>query len=312
MNSAIFDSLWIEKYRPKTLKDIILPKETIESINSFKKKDAYPNLFLCSRPGQGKTSLAHILTTEFDSESLYINCSDENNVDTVRTKISDFARTRSFNGRFKTIILDEADGFANIQSQKILRALMEEVAANTRFIITANYKNRIIDAVRSRCQVLDVTPAKEDIARRIIYILQTENVEVTREDIPKIFSVVTRYYPDVRSVIKNIQASVHNGKLEIRCVKTDAEFMNGIYSLMRENKWLELREYIVLNENLFNYDYVELLNDFYHFMIDIADLEASVKAKWAVTIAEYLYRSESINDQEINTTACFYTLMGVV
>ena len=133
------NSDWTEKYRPQTIDDIVLSAEAKTLIEKYINEEIIDNLFLCSRPGQGKTSLAKLLAYNiFECDTLYVNASDENNVEVVRTKITGFARTRSSNGKFKIVILDEADGFANAQAQRILRALMEEVSENTRFIITAN------------------------------------------------------------------------------------------------------------------------------------------------------------------------------
>ena len=173
---------WTEKYRPSSLEDIVLPQEARHLIEKYVNEDIIDNIFLCSRPGQGKTSLAKLLAYNvFQADTLYVNASDENNVEVVRTKITGFSRTKSSNGKFKIVILDEADGFANIQAQRILRALMEEVSENTRFIITANNKNRIHDAIRSRCKFIDITPPKSDVIKRIVYILKSENVKIDAE-----------------------------------------------------------------------------------------------------------------------------------
>ena len=147
-------------------KNIVLAKETRELLEQWKSDGEFPNLLLCSRAGMGKTSLAHIIAKEFDCDKLYLNASDEGNVETIRNKVKDFAITASFNGNMKLIILDEADGFSNIQSQKILRALMEEVADTCRFILTANYRHKIIEPIISRCVELNMTPPKKEMIKR--------------------------------------------------------------------------------------------------------------------------------------------------
>lgn len=302
---------WTEKYRPKTLSDIILPDETRNLIQKYLDEGIIDNLFLCSRPGQGKTSLAKLLAYNiFECDTLYVNASDENNVDVVRTKITGFARTRSSNGNFKIVILDEADGFANVQAQRILRALMEEVSENTRFIITANNKNRIHDAIRSRCKMVDITPPKEGVIRRIINILQIENVQINKAvELPKLKGLIERFYPDVRSIIKNLQACVFDGVLKLKDFNVDSYFIKEVLDLVLAGDYMGLRRHIINNENKFNNDYASLIADFYHLIIDSDIIDESLKPNWVIIIADYLYKFEEIIDPEINAFACFYKLI---
>lgn len=302
---------WTEKYRPQTLNDIVLSNEARELIEKYINEDIIDNIFLCSRPGQGKTSLAKLLAYNiFQCDTLYVNASDENNVEVVRTKITGFSRTLSSNGKFKIVILDEADGFANAQAQRILRALMEEVSDNTRFIITANHKNRIHDAIRSRCKFIDITPPKEGVVKRIIQILKSEQVKIDAErELPKLKSLIERLYPDMRSIIKNIQSCVFDGVLKLKDFSVDSIFIKKVLDLVLEKNYLALREYIISNESAFNNDYASFLSDFYHLIIDSDLVDDELKPNWTITIADYLYRFEEIIDPEINAFACFFKLM---
>lgn len=302
---------WTEKYRPQSLNDIILNAGARELIEKYVKEGVIDNLFLCSRPGQGKTSLAKLLAYHvFECDTLYVNASDENNVEVVRTKITGFARTRSSNGKFKIVILDEADGFANIQAQRILRALMEEVSENTRFIITANNKNRIHDAIRSRCKMLDITPPMDGVIRRILYILNNEQVTIDKvHQLPKLRSLIERFYPDVRSIIKNLQSCVFDGTLKLKDYNADSLFIKNVLNLVLDKEYQELRRYIINNENLFNNDYASMIADFYHLIIDSDLIDESLKPNWVIIIADYLYKFEEIIDPEINAFACLYKLM---
>lgn len=302
---------WTEKYRPQTLDDIILSEEARELINKYIKEDIIDNIFLCSRPGQGKTSLAKLLAYNiFQCDTLYVNASDENNVEVVRTKITGFSRTLSSNGKFKIVILDEADGFANAQAQRILRALMEEVSDNTRFIITANHKNRIHDAIRSRCKFIDITPTKGGIIQRVANILKNENVKINPEvELPKLKALIERLYPDVRSIIKNIQSCVFDGVLKLKDFTVDSYFIKRVFDLVLEKNHMELRSYIINNESLFNNDYAMLLADFYRMIIDSDLIDDETKPNWVIIIADYIYRFEDIIDPEINAFACFYKLI---
>lgn len=302
---------WTEKYRPATLNDIVLTAETRTLIEKYQQEGIIDNLFLCSRPGQGKTSLAKLLAYNvFECDTLYVNASDENNVEVVRTKITGFARTRSSNGGFKIVILDEADGFANVQAQRILRALMEEVSENTRFIITANNKNRIHDAIRSRCKMVDITPPKEGVIRRVFHILANENVEMDKAvELPKLKSLIERFYPDMRSIIKNLQACVFNGVLKLKDFSVDSYFIKEVLGLVMKGDHMGLRRHIINNEDKFNNDYASLVADFYHLIIDSELVDEKVKPNWVIIIADYLYKFEEIIDPEINAFACFYRLI---
>lgn len=302
---------WTEKYRPKTIDDIILNNEARELIMKYISENIIDNIFLCSRPGQGKTSLAKLLAYNiFQADTLYVNASDENNVEVVRTKITGFSRTKSSNGKFKIVILDEADGFANVQAQRILRALMEEVSDNTRFIITANHKNRIHDAIRSRCKFIDITPPKDGVIRRILHILGTEKIKINKEaELPKLKGLIERFYPDVRSIIKNLQSCVFDGVLKLKDYNTDSYFIKKILNLVLDKDYNELRNYIINNESSFNDDYANLISDFYHLIIDSDLIDDELKPNWTIIIADYLYKFENIIDPEINAFACFYKLI---
>lgn len=302
---------WTEKYRPKTLDDIVLNTESRNLVEKYINEDIIDNLFLCSRPGQGKTSLAKLLAYNvFECDTLYVNASDENNVDVVRTKITGFARTRSSNGKFKIVILDEADGFANTQAQRILRALMEEVSDNTRFIITANNKNRIHDAIRSRCKMLDITPPKEGVIRRVLQILSKEGIEMDKAtELPKLKNLIERFYPDIRSIIKNLQSCVFNGILKLKDYSVDSYFIKQVLQMVLDQEYTELRRYIINNESKFNNDYASMISDFYHLMIDSDLIDDKLKPNWTIIIADYLYKFEEIIDPEINAFACLYKLM---
>lgn len=305
------NSDWTEKYRPQTLEDIILSVEARNLIEKYINEEIIDNLFLCSRPGQGKTSLAKLLAYNiFECDTLYVNASDENNVEVVRTKITGFARTRSSNGKFKIVILDEADGFANVQAQRILRALMEEVSENTRFIITANNKNRIHDAIRSRCKMIDITPPKEGVIRRILQVLSKEGVEMDKAvELPKLKNLIERFYPDIRSIIKNLQACVFNGVLKLKDYSVDSMFIKNVLQYVLDQDYTELRRYIINNESMFNNDYASMISDFYHLIIESDLVDESIKPNWTIIIADYLYKFEEIIDPEINAFACLYKLM---
>ncbi len=303
--SYIIKGMWISKYRPDSFDTIVLAKETRKLLEKWKNEGEFPNLLLCSRPGMGKTSLAHIIAKEFECDKMYINASDEGNVDTIRNKVKDFAMTASFNGKMKIVILDEADGFANIQSQKILRALMEEVADTCRFIITANYRHKIIDPIISRCVELDMTPPKMEMLKRCAAILKEEQVKLVKEEFMKLPQLVEAFYPDMRSVIKTLQSCVdENNVLVIKDFKTQDIFISNLIENIMSNNAVSVRKFIIENEIEFNGDYNVLLMSLYRFMINCDSIDSNLRAEWTIILAEYLYRMTSSLDAEICMAAC--------
>lgn len=303
--SYIVNGMWISKYRPMDFDTIVISKETRNILTKWKNDGEFPNLLLCSRPGMGKTSLAHIIAKEFECDKMYINASDEGNVDTIRNKVKDFAMTASFNGKMKIVILDEADGFSNIQSQKILRALMEEVADTCRFIITANYRHKIIEPIISRCVELDMTPPKKDIIMRCLAILKSEGVTAPKDQLHKLRELVEAFYPDVRSVIKTLQNCVtENNVLSIGEFKAKDIFVSNLIDYIMNNNAVSTRKFIIENENEFNGDYNILLMSLYRFMINSEEIDYNLRAEWTIIIAEYLYRMTSAIDAEICMAAC--------
>ena len=200
-----FQNLWIEKYRPKVLGDIVLNSETRQIIDSFKLKSEIPNLLLIGIQGIGKTSLAKILVNDIlNCQYLYINASDENGIDTIRNKVVGFAKTKSIDGNIKAIILDEVDGIS-LEAQKALRNTMEEFSSNTRFILTGNFKHKIIQALQSRCQELNMVPPIESIAKRVLQILKAENIKYSESHKKSLVNLIKKLYPDLRKIINELQ-----------------------------------------------------------------------------------------------------------
>lgn len=308
--TQIQHTIWLEKYRPQTLDDIALNPTARRTLEQFVKNGEFPNLFLCSRPGQGKTSLAKLLAYNvFGCDVLYVNASDENNVDTMRNKVTEFAKTMSTNGKFKTVILDECDGFATVQSQKILRVLMEEVSDTTRFIIVANSKEKIIEAIQSRCYFLDITPDKNEIGRRLCKILQAEGIEITEETLESLKQLIAWCYPDVRSMIKHLQINCVNGKFVLPQSVVDGSFVTTLFEKMFTDEPVNVRKFIIQSEDRFNNDYSKLLSELYHLIIDSDKLDMNAKMNWTITISDYLTKMTNSLDTELTFSACIFTLM---
>jgi replication factor C small subunit len=309
---ALFDSLWIEKYRPKTLDEIVLPERTKQEFLKYKEAKEIPHICLVSAPGQGKTSLAKIIVTEIlDCVYLYINASDENGIDTVRTKITDFVRTKSIDGKIKVVILDEADGLTQ-QGQSALRNLMEEYSSNVRFIITGNRLYQITAAIQSRCQEHDITPPLELTIKRIRDILVAEKIQVDPDQKEKIISLVRSCHPDLRRIIGTLQKNVINGKLDIQTTKMGLDFAQTVYDKVRgQVDVTSIRRYIIENEMKYGKDYHGLLRDIFNVVDNDPALSSDKKRKYMVTLAEHMYRHTSVMDPEINCYAAIINLMDI-
>ena len=306
----MFDSLWVEKYRPVHLDDLIVSEDNKRIISKFKDDSEIPNLLFAGPPGVGKTTLAKILVNDvLGCQYLYINASDENGIDTIRTKVTQFAQTRSIDGNIKAIILDECDGLSQ-DAQRALRNTMEEHAAVTRFILTANYNHRIIPALQSRCQTLDLTPPLDGCNARVSKILQSENIVVDSDKSDRLEAFIRRNYPDLRRIINELQKFCSNGSLNINDTGKGEEFARQIIGLTLKGHVLKVRRYIIENEQRFNSDYPMLLKTLFD-SLDKSNVADNHKKMGLVIISEALYRSAFVVDQEINCYSCLIQLADI-
>jgi replication factor C small subunit len=304
-----FNNLWVEKYRPAVLDDFVISLENKSIIQSFQTKKEIPNLLFVGTPGLGKTSLAKIIVNSLlESQYLYINASDENGIDTIRTKVTSFAQTKSIDGTIKVIILDETDGLS-IDAQRALRNTMEEFAKITRFILTANYKYRVIPALQSRCQSIDLTPPLEGVVKRCGAILKAEKIEISSDVKPALLNFIKSNYPDLRKCINELQKYSSTGVLKLNTGDNN-EILKLIFDEIKKNNVLQLRKALIENESQFNSDYVMLLRNLFNY-VDTAEQSVNAKKQYLLTIAEYIYRSSFVVDQEINCYACFLALSAI-
>jgi DNA polymerase III delta prime subunit len=307
-----FNNLWIEKYRPKILDDIVLVDETRSIVQSFKDKKEIPNLLLIGIQGIGKTSLAKILVNSIlECQYLYINASDENGIDTIRNKVVSFAKTKSFDGGIKVVILDEVDGIS-LEAQKALRNTMEEFANNTRFILTGNYKHKIIQALQSRCQELNLIPPIEGIARRALTILKNENIKLSDTQKKDLIVLVKKLYPDFRKIINEIQKFSVAGELHIPQLSINNDILIKIINNTRIKKSNLGRKYYIENEEKFQGDYTLLLRELFNHLNETCDFTNEKSKKALLTVSEHLYRSGFVVDQEINFYSCLIALEDLI
>jgi len=304
-----FNNLWVEKYRPKALGDFVISDNNKPLIESFKTKKEIPNLLFLGTPGLGKTTLAKILVNDIlDCQYLYINASDENGIDTIRNKVTSFAQTKSFDGKIKVIILDETDGLS-LDAQRALRNTMEEFAKITRFILTANYKYRVIPALQSRCQSFDLTPPLDGVVKRCALILKAEKIEIPNTEKPKLLEFIKSNYPDLRKCINELQKFSSSGTLNL-AETGNQEVLDLIFKEIQNKNITTLRKALIENENQFNHDYVTLMRNLFNY-IDRLKLADSLKRDYLLTLSEYIYRSSFVVDQEINCYSCFIALSNI-
>ena len=301
--------LFVEKYRPQTIEDCILPSSLKKTLQGIVDSGESQNLLLYGGAGTGKTTVARAICNEVDSDYILINCSEEGNIDTLRTKIRHFASTVSLNGGKKIVILDEFD-YSNAQSiQPALRGAIEEFSKNCRFIITCNYKNRIISPIHSRFTNIEFKiPAKEKpalalkILGRVQDILQKENIPFEQEVLAKL---IMKYFPDIRRMLNEIQRYSVAGSIDVGILSQIGEIdIKELVVAMKGRDFVSCRKWVV--ENIDN-SQTELFRKIYDGLSD--NMKSSSVPQAILILAEYQYKSAFVADQEINLTACIVELM---
>ena len=301
----MFENLWVEKYRPGTLDDIVISSTHKHALKSAANEGSIPNILLKGKPGIGKTSLAKILVNDvLKCQYMYINASDENGIDTVRTKITNFSQARSLDGNIKVIILDEVDGLT-LDAQRALRNTMEEYSEYVRFILTANYEHKVIPALQSRCQSYDMTPSFPDYVNRCEHVLTQENVSYD-----EISEFVKGYYPDLRKAINELQRKSTSGTLTGESSVVSDRFVTSLYKLVRSGEVLKLRKHVIEAETTFGGDYPGLLKMLFD-EIEQSNDQPSTKSESLLIVGEHLYRAAFVLDQEINFYTCLVALSRV-
>jgi DNA polymerase III delta prime subunit len=306
------NGLWSEKYRPKHIEDLVLCESDKNIIENFIKNDEIPNLLFYGNAGTGKTTTGKILITALDAEDLFLNCA-EVGIDEVRNTITNFSKTKSFNGKKKIVFLDEIDS-ASPAAQRGLRNTMEENAAYCRYILTSNYIHNVIVPLQSRCQTIQLSAPINLIVKRIGFILKSENIRFDDPNRIKLGHTIKKHYPDIRKTINEVQKYCINGVLTIPDISKVDNFVDRILELLFKKKEIEIRKYIIENETDFKGDYSLLMKGLFDAVCDIQTNNTFTEAKkkmWLVAIGEYMYKSAFVVDQEINFYCLILALGGI-
>lgn len=284
------DLPWVEKYRPKSLDDLICDEDTLAKFREYvNNKHIDQHMILTGSAGLGKTTTAKILANAISPDKTLYICASGKGIDEIRNNVTRFCSTFSFGG-LKTVILDEFDGLSHA-SMMMLRNVLEDFVETTRFILTCNYVSKILDPILSRCMIFEYRGADEKlIARRCLDILKEENVQVRNKK--HVGKLVRRYYPDIRATINNLEKHTHGGFFEIDDSGTGYDIAKELIDLVKEGNWTAIRQNIVSKA-----EFPEL----FKILFDNADIISAEKTPFVrMHVLEGIRNHSLVVDQEIN------------
>lgn len=306
------DFLWVERYRPRTIEQTILPESLKKVFQKIVESGEVPNMLFTGTAGLGKTTVAKALCNELGLDYILINGSEEGNIDTLRTKIKQFASSVSLGGGYKVVILDEAD-YLNAQSfQPALRGFIEEFSNNCRFILTCNFKNRIIEPLHSRCSVYEFNTSKKDMAplaaqmmARLQNILKSENVEFENKVLAEL---IMKYGPDWRRILNETQRYSIGGKIDSGIlVNIGDQSFKSLMDFLKTKDFKKMRSWVVNNIDT---DASSIFRGIYDRMSDSVKPQSIPQV--VLILADYQYKNAFVADHELNVVACMTELMANV
>ena len=297
------DFLWVEKYRPKTIADCILPVDLKNTFQQFVEQGNIPILILSGSAGVGKTTVAKAMLEQLECDYIVVNGSMNGNIDTLRNQIQNFASSVSFTGKRKYVILDEADYLNANSTQPALRNFMEEFSKNCGFILTCNFRNRIIDPLHSRCSVIEFKIGKADMAKlakqffkRVINILEIENV---KHEPAVVAEVINNHFPDWRRVLNELQRYSATGAIDQNILNSVKEVqIDALIALLKSKNFTDLRKWV---HNNLDMDQNTLFSKFYEISADVMTTQSV--AQLVLLLAKYQYQSAFVSNPEINIMA---------
>lgn len=302
------DMLWVEKYRPRTIDECILPEAQKKPFKEFVENKQIPNMILTGSAGVGKTTVARAMCEEIGADYILINGSVDNGIDTLRVKVQGFATSVSLTGGRKVIIIDEADNLSS-DAQKGFRGVIEEVSRNCSFIFTCNFPKRIIEAIHSRCAVIQFklqSNQKAQMAgafmKRIEVILKKENVEY---DAKAVAQLITKYFPDYRRILNELQYYSRGGKIDIGILAQVSDIkLNEVVEHLKNKDFRSLRKWVAQNADSESH---QVMREIYDKMYDFMKPDSIPMA--VVLLGKYQYQAAFVADQEINLMAFLTEIM---
>ena len=312
MEYVMSDFLWVEKYRPRTVEQTILPKSLKDTFLQITSTGELPNLLFTGTAGVGKTTVARALCNELDLDYILINGSEEGNIDTLRNKVKQFASTGSLHGGYKVVILDEADYLNPQSTQPALRGFIEEFANNCRFILTCNFKNRIIEPLHSRCSVYEFAipnDQKPEMAgqffKRATEILKQENVEFVPDAVAQL---ITKHFPDWRRVLNELQRYSVSGKIDAgMLVNLSDTNIKTLMKTLKDKDFKGMRQWVVNNIDT---EPQAIFRKIYDSMSEY--IKPQSIPQLVLILADYQYKNAFVADHELNVVACMTEIMANV
>ena len=301
-NRNAFETLWVDKYRPTKLDDYVLSDDLKKYFRSMIENKSLQNFSMVSGPGSGKTTLAKILCNELDAQVLFVPCATDGTVDVLRTKIQDFCNALSMEGKVKVVVLDEVDSASSGSSnnfQQALRTLIEAAQDDTRFICSANFLQKIIPPLLSRCPIIPLKFDKKDLLAHVKKILDAENIKYDRDSVKAFIEEAFQYYPDVRRIINYLQFCCNSGELVVNLNKVaeseKTELLDAIVDKVKTcNNMIEVRRFYLSEKDKIT-DYVEFGSALYKHVVDngvVVDLDGILK------MTDLLFQLNTVIDKE--------------
>ena len=309
----MMNELFVERYRPQTIDECILPDHLKKTFKEIVDTGEVPNLLLSGTAGLGKTTVAKAICNELGLDFILINASEDGNIDTLRGKIKQFASSISLSGGYKVVILDEAD-YLNAQStQPALRGFIEEFSANCRFILTCNFKNKIIEPLHSRCGVIEFNTNKKDMAKlcqlfmkRALDILSAENIEVPNKEV--LAELIMKHAPDWRRILNELQRHSRGGTLQLDVLSVSMTgSVEDLFNHLKSKDWKSMRQWTAENMDM---DSAAIFRAIYDAMNDA--VQPNSIPQLVLILADYQYKSAFMVDKELNMVACLTEVMAQV
>jgi DNA polymerase III delta prime subunit len=305
------DFLWVEKYRPRTIQETILPPKLKKDLQGIVDAGEFQHLMFTGTPGLGKTTAAKAICNELGLDYIVINGSSDRNIDTLRNKIKQFASTVSLGGGYKVVILDEADYLNPNSFQPALRNFMEEFADNCRFILTCNFRNRILAPLQSRCAVYEFNTSKKEMAalagqflKRAKVILDKENVSYNEKTIAEL---IIKHAPDWRRILNELQRTAAGGEINDTTITVTSTEYNSLFEYLKSKDFKKIRQWVANNVSS---DTPAIIRGIYDHSFEY--VKPSSLAQLILILADYQYKAAFVADQELNLIACMVEIMSSV